>query len=425
MSLAGILQTLYARRRFGIRPGLERVQILLERLGHPEKSFRSIHIVGTNGKGSTAAFLSSILNSAGHRTALFTSPHLVNFNERLRINGLEIPPEQLADLLAQVLSLAPDNATFFEIVTALAALYFAEEKAEIAVLEAGMGGRSDATAAIPGMMTLVTPIALDHSEYLGSTISAIAAEKAAIAEPGTPLISAQQDADVLSVICKQATEQQNPLYLAGEDFLVSWNKDRTLAYKGINAVISDLKPGIAGDYQSANAALALVAAEILNKKGLTLSDSDLQQGINCACWPGRMEMIPGRPPLLLDGAHNPAGAAALAASLENYQYRRLLLVTGVMSEKDIQGIFTPLASKVHQAFTVTPSVERAVEDQLLAAILNQQGISTIPCGSVVNGLQQARDFAEDGDLILVCGSLFVVGETKAWLANKVFEGIRG
>jgi dihydrofolate synthase/folylpolyglutamate synthase len=425
MSLAGMLQKLYARRRFGIRPGLDRVQILLERLGHPEKSFRSIHIVGTNGKGSTAAFLSSILNSAGHRTALFTSPHLVNFNERLRINGLEITPERLAALLARVLSQAPDEATFFEIVTALGALYFAEEKSEIVVLEAGMGGKSDATAAIPGMMTVVTPIALDHSEYLGSTITEIAAEKAAIAEPGTPLVSAQQDAEVQSVIYKLAAAQKNPLYLAGEDFLATWNKDWTLAYQGMQAVISDLNPGIPGRYQAGNAALALAAAEVLGRSGLALSNNNLQEGISSACWPGRMEMIPGRPPLLLDGAHNPAGAAALAAGLESYQYRRLLLVAGTMSEKDVRGIFSPLASKVYRAYTVTPSVERAVEDHVLAAILNQQGINALPCGSVADGIKQAQNQAEDGDLILVCGSLFVVGETKAWLANRAFEGIRG
>ncbi|HEY3308622.1 MAG TPA: folylpolyglutamate synthase/dihydrofolate synthase family protein [Desulfuromonadaceae bacterium] len=420
-----MLQKLYARRRFGIRPGLDRVQILLERLGHPEKSFRSIHIVGTNGKGSTAAFLSSILNSAGHRTALFTSPHLVNFNERLRINGLEITPERLAALLARVLSQAPDEATFFEIVTALGALYFAEEKSEIVVLEAGMGGKSDATAAIPGMMTVVTPIALDHSEYLGSTITEIAAEKAAIAEPGTPLVSAQQDAEVQSVIYKLAAAQKNPLYLAGEDFLATWNKDWTLAYQGMQAVISDLNPGIPGRYQAGNAALALAAAEVLGRSGLALSNNNLQEGISSACWPGRMEMIPGRPPLLLDGAHNPAGAAALAAGLESYQYRRLLLVAGTMSEKDVRGIFSPLASKVYRAYTVTPSVERAVEDHVLAAILNQQGINALPCGSVADGIKQAQNQAEDGDLILVCGSLFVVGETKAWLANRAFEGIRG
>ncbi|QEM67807.1 bifunctional folylpolyglutamate synthase/dihydrofolate synthase [Geobacter sp. FeAm09] len=425
MSLAGILEKLYARRRFGIRPGVDRVRLVLERLGHPERSFRSIHVVGTNGKGSTSAFLAAILSAAGVRTALFTSPHLVNFSERFRIDGQEPPPERLETLLATVLAAAPAEATFFEIVTALAALCFAEERAEVAVMEAGMGGRSDATAVIPALMTVITPIALDHCDYLGATLPLIAAEKSAIAEPGTPVVSARQPAEALEVIRRTCAAGGNRFVHEGDDFRAFWMDDGSLDYHGLGVELSRLLPGIPGRYQSQNASLALTAAEVLGASGMTIAPDALTAGIAAARWPGRMELVPGPPRLLLDGAHNPAGAAALAEALDAYRCRRLILVTGVMSDKDVPAIFAPLAGKVHHAYAVTPAVERALNDAVLAGILNGLGFRATACGSVGNGIETARREAGADDLILVCGSLFTVGETKAWLAGDHFEGIRG
>lgn len=425
MSLAGTLEKLYARRRFGIRPGLDRVNLLLERLGKPEQSFRSIHVVGTNGKGSTSAFLTSILYNSGYRTALFSSPHLVSFNERFRINGQDIANDRLTTLLEAVLQHAPDEATFFEIVTALAALVFAEERVELAVMEAGMGGRSDATAALPGIMTLITPISLDHSDYLGATLTEIAMEKTGIAEPGTPLVTAFQTPEVTKTIREHCLRRNNSLRCAGQDFFATWEKDGTLTYQGLTAAISGLKPGIPGNYQAENAALALSAAEILAQNGLSISSRSLVTGINSACWPGRMELVSGHPPILLDGAHNPAGAAALATALGSYRYQRLLLVTGVMADKDIRSLYAPLANMVYRAYAVTPAVERALDDAGLAGILREMGIDATECGNVGNGIVSARHDAGEGDLILVCGSLFTVGEAKAWLADVHYEGIRG
>lgn len=425
MSLAGTLVKLYARRRFGIRPGLDRVRLLLERLGHPEQSFRTVHVVGTNGKGSTSAFLSSILHSAGHRSALFSSPHLVNFNERFRINGQDISSDRLSSLLDTVLKRAPDEATFFEIVTALAALIFAEEGVDVAVMEAGMGGRSDATAALPAIMTVITPISLDHSDYLGATLTEIATEKCGIAEAGTPLVAALQTPEVFAVIRKFVDAGNNHLRCADQDFSATWDNDGTMVYHGLSTTLSSLKPGIPGRYQAENAALALAAAEVLAGTGLSIPGSALADGINSAYWPGRMELVSGRPPILLDGAHNPAGAAALAAALNDCRYRRLLLVTGVMADKDASRILAPLADKVHRAYAVTPAVERALDDAALAGMLRESGITATACGSVANGITAARLEAGEDDLILVCGSLFTVGEAKAWLAGTHYEGIRG
>lgn len=425
MSLAAVLERLYTRRRFGIRPGVDRVCTLLARLGNPEKQFRSIHVVGTNGKGSTSAFLSSLLTQAGYRTAQFSSPHLIRFNERFRINGNEYPDDLLADCLKTVLDAAPEEATFFEVTTALGALIFSREKVQIAVVEAGMGGGSDATAALPGEMTIVTPIALDHAEYLGRTLTDIAGEKAGIIEPGSVVISAQQEESVLSLIRQHCFQGNNSLKLYGSDFSSSWTPDGSLDYWGIRKELKGLVSGITGRYQHGNAALALAAAELLDTSGTPIPDQAMQRGLAAAYWPGRMELIAGNPPLLLDGAHNPAGAHALAEALTDYPCNRILLVTGICSDKDMEQIFAPLLPLVARIYSVSPAVERALDDRELAIFFTSKGIESTACGGVVDGILAARNEARPGDLILVCGSLFVVGEVKAWLENVHYTAIRG
>lgn len=425
MPLTDVLEKLYARRRFGIRPGVDRVEKLLARLGNPEKQFRTIHVVGTNGKGSTSAFLSSILLHSGHTVAQFSSPHLVRFTERFRINGTEYSAENLTDKLATVLAAAPEEATFFEITTALAAYIFSEERVELAVMEAGMGGRSDATAAFDGEMTLITPIALDHTAYLGATIEEIAREKAGIIRPGTRVISSEQPDAALPAIEERCRNGNSTLNVLGRDFSAAWNADGTLEYRGMGRTLTRLTPGIAGRYQSRNAAVALAAAEALEINGMNIRPSAFTEGIATTYWPGRMELVPGTPRLLLDGAHNPAGAEALAEALGEYSYARLLLVTGVCDDKDIDLIYAPLMPLVDCIYTVTPAVERALRDEQLSLLFREKGIISRPCGSVVAGIGTARNEAAAEDLILVCGSLFVVGEVKAWLEQVNYTGIRG
>ena len=425
MPLTDALERLYARRRFGIKPGVDRVGTLLGRLGNPEKRFRTIHVVGTNGKGSTSAFISSILLRAGHSVAQFSSPHLVRFTERFRINGTEYSAEKLADRLDTVLQAAPEEATFFEITAALAAYVFSEEQVELAVMEAGMGGRSDATAAFAGEMVIITPIDLDHTDYLGSTLEEIAREKSGIITPGMFVISADQPDTVRTVIEEQCQTNNCTLKMLGRDFSADWNLDRTLDYHGMSRTLLHITPGIAGRYQSRNAAVALAAAEALEFRGTIIPQTALNEGISAAYWPGRMELVPGNPRLLLDGAHNPAGTSALAESLAEYSYSRLLLVTGVCNDKDIDRIYLPLISMTDHIYTVTPSVERAVKDEELTRFFHARGIKSQPCGSAVNGVRTARNQADEEDLILVCGSLFVVGEVKAWLEQVHFTGIRG
>lgn len=425
MSLTDVLERLYARRRFGIRPGVDRVAELLTRLGNPEKQFRTIHVVGTNGKGSTSAFLSSILLHAGRTVAQFSSPHLVRFTERFRVNGTEYSADKLARMLDTVLEAAPEEATFFEITTALAAYVFSEEQVEFAVMEAGMGGCSDATAAFNGEMAVLTPIALDHTDYLGATLAEIAREKAGIIKPGMVVICAEQADSVLKIIEDRCRAEKCALSAYGREFSIVRNSDGTLDYRGISRTLAPLTPGLAGRYQARNAAVALAAAEALEAGGMVIRLSAFMEGVSAAHWPGRMELVPGTPPLLLDGAHNPAGASALAEALQEYSYTRLLLVTGVCDDKDVDRIYAPLIPLVAAVYTVTPAVERGLNDEGLSRFFHMRGVAAQPCGSVVEGVCRARSEAFSGDLILVCGSLFVVGEVKAWLERVDYTGIRG
>lgn len=425
MPLTGTLEKLYARRRFGIRPGVDRVQFLLDRLGNPERSFLSIHVVGTNGKGSTSAFLSAILTAAGFRTALFTSPHLVSFTERFRINGHELAAERLRILLDQVLLLTPEEATFFEIVTALAALTFAEEGVGIAVVEAGMGGRSDATAALTGIMTVISPIALDHCDYLGDTIAAIAGEKLAIAEPGTPVVSAIQETAAMEVIQTRSLLGGNPLFMAGRDFNVRRESDGTLVYRGMQHCLTGIHPGIPGRYQAGNAACALAAAEVAASLGLPITADNLKEGIGQASWPGRMELVAHTPRVVLDGAHNLAGMAAMIESLGDFSYDRLHVVIGIMQDKAVDAMLALLAPYAACVYAVTPAVERAMPSPLLVEHCRAAGMPVVDAGTVIAGVELAVRRAGPDDLVMACGSLFVVGEVKAHLTGKAFEGIRG
>lgn len=425
MPLTALLEKLYARRRFGIKPGVERVKELLAALGNPENQFRSIHVVGTNGKGSTSAFLASILKCAGYRTAQFSSPHLVRFNERFRIDGVECREEHLTRNLNAVLDAAPAEATFFEITTALALLIFSEEHIDIAVIEAGMGGRSDATAAVKAEMTIITPIAIDHAEYLGRTLTEIADEKGGIIEPCTQVVSAEQSAAVFSLIEEKSRSLNSPLTYMGRDFSARWNALGTLDYHGIHTSLTHLVPGIPGRYQAGNAAVALAAAELICTARASIPPDTLAAGVSSAYWPGRMELVPGTPPLLLDGAHNPAGAAALAEALGDYPCRRILMVTGVCQDKDVEQMFVPLIPLVARIYTVTPSVDRAQSAEALSLRFKELGADSTPCATVADGIERARSESGPGDMLLICGSLFVVGETKAWLENSIYSGIRG
>jgi len=421
------LSQLFGRRRFAIKPGLERIMALLERHGHPERSFSAIHVVGTNGKGSTAAFLATMLERAGYCTGLFTSPHLVSYTERFRVNGVDISPEQLDRLVAHLLDHATPAETFFELTTALACCHFAENNVQIAVLEAGMGGQSDATAAVPGIATIITPVALDHCQWLGTTLQAIATEKIRIALPGSPVISSRQEPEALAAIQHHCQTHGNQLILANRDFSAERTVEGSLTYHSAAGTLNGLVPSLGGSYQTGNAAVALAAAGQLAQLGFPVTTQALRSGLATTRWPGRMELIRlnDGTELLLDGAHNPAGALALAEALTELGQRRIVLLLGMMEDKDLHAVLQPLLQQARPVITVTPAQERAIPDSALAAACATMGNPARPAGSVAAGLAVARATARPSDLIVVAGSLFLVGELKALLAGIPCEAVRG
>lgn len=424
MTYQETLSLIYGLARFGMKPGLERIRATLRALSDPQDAVRVIHVAGTNGKGSTSAFLAAILEAGGHKVGLFTSPHLVMFTERIRVNGREIAEREVCALADRVLSVAPEGTTFFEIVTAMAYLHFAEQGVGPAVMEVGMGGRLDATNIASGILSVITPIAIDHSQYLGTGIGQIAGEKAGVIKRGRPTVISRQTDEAYRVIRRQCAELSSPLYREDYDYRVI-SDPGGFAYTGIGWELQGLRPGIAGRYQAGNMAAALCAAELLASKHFPLSPESARRGIELASWPGRMELFPGPPRMLLDGAHNPAGARALAESLAGMPRSALILVTGMVGDKDADGILEPLLPLANQVIAVCPSIERGLASRDLADRCRTLGHEAVDGGSVADGLALAAATTRPTDLILVCGSLFVVGEARARILSKKFEPFRG
>jgi len=424
MTYAEILAHIYGRGRFGMKPGLERITEILSRLGNPHRRLRSVQIAGTNGKGSTGAFLSAIISAAGYRTGFFSSPHLSSFSERFRIDGAEAVEGDVADVARRVLAVAPPEATFFEIVTAMGFQLFADRGVELAVMETGMGGRWDATNVADGLLAVITPVSLDHCDYLGNTLAAIAAEKAGIIRRGRPVVVAHQESESLAVIRATAEHLNAECRVAGEDFTVSV-EDGSVRYAAGDYVLDRLQPGLKGRFQTGNMACAVTAARLLATAGFAVDDTLLRAGVAAARWPGRMELFPGTPRILLDGAHNPAGATALAGSLADIPRRRLILVVGVMADKAWQDLLQPLLPMVDSVVAVTPSLDRALPADTLAGFIREAGVAAEVGGDVRHGLEQAVSRAGGDDLVLVCGSLFTVGEARSVLTGREFMPIRG
>ncbi|MDD2337970.1 MAG: bifunctional folylpolyglutamate synthase/dihydrofolate synthase [Geobacteraceae bacterium] len=424
MTYQEMMSHIYGLARFGMKPGLQRIRATLCALSDPQDAVQTVHVAGTNGKGSTAAFLASILTAGGHKTGLFTSPHLVAFTERIRIDGTEISETEVVSLADRVLSVAPEGTTFFEIVTAMAYLFFAEQGVRAAVMEVGMGGRFDATNVASGILSIITPIALDHSQYLGDTISMIAREKAGVIKAGRPVVSSSQSPDAREVIRKHCIELKSPLYMQGNDFSATW-ENSGFVYSGLQWKLHALQPGIPGRYQAMNLATAICAAELLEQQGMSLTPDCVRTGAEQASWPGRMELFAGPPRVLLDGAHNPAGAQALSEALADIPRRALILVAGVVGDKDANGILERLLPSADSVITVCPSVPRGLTSHDLADHCRSLGHQAIEAGSVASGLETAFNKAQPDDLILVCGSLFVVGEARAIILSQTFEPFRG
>ena len=453
MTYAEAIQFLYGLRLFGAKFGLENTFKLAALAGDPQKKLRFIHVAGTNGKGSTCAMLESIYRAAGLRVGLFTSPHLVSFRERIQVNRQLISESEVVRLVAEIQPLlkqfsADHHPTFFEVVTVMALKFFAEQKCDLVIWETGLGGRLDATNIVTPLASVITNIAFDHTQWLGDTLEKIAAEKAGIIKPGVPVLTATDAPEALAVIENNAREKNAPLTLVGADASVRSSAFRRFA-RGSRRK-AELQTcevlSLPGDHQKINAALALATVEILQQK-IPVSDEQIRAGLASVSWPGRLQLItrPGGQRILLDGAHNAAGAEALRAALlpgaavsagvqalacpadrlkPELQHGTPVIIFGALADKkwvEICSILAPLAAKV---FAVPVASERAAAADALAAAF--QVANTKIISSTAPNLQAALIACKDEPFIVITGSLYLVGEALELLGlSPAGAGERG
>jgi dihydrofolate synthase/folylpolyglutamate synthase len=410
--------------------GLESISLLLEKLGHPERSFKSVIIAGTNGKGSVAAMIESIARSAGHRCALFTSPHLVRIEERMRVSGQEIGESDFARVASRVresseelvaagrLNAAP---TFFEQVAAIALCYFQERGAELAVLEVGLGGRLDATNAVERSVSVITSIDLDHQNILGSTIEEIAGEKAAIIVPGTrAVIGRQAHQAAIEVLMRRCLETSVlPVFANAPGQIETDDRGRLVFdYESSHTTYSRIALGLLGRHQAENAAAAIEAAELLSESGFPITRENIMLGLREVSWPGRLELIDDQPPVLLDGAHNPAGARALRTYLDEFWPGAITLVFGAMGDKDVDRMAAELFDAARTVVLTRVRDSRAAGNARLGEAALNRARNVIFTETVRQALSWARSVTPPDGLVCVAGSLHLVGEVKRLLEEE-------
>ena len=389
----------------GVKSGLQNMIRLLERLGNPHLAFPTLHVAGTNGKGSVCAFLQAALRCAGYKTGLYSSPYLQKYNERIRINGILLPNDVLGVLMEEIIPVVDGMReegiypTVFEIGTALAFQYFAHEQVDIAVIEAGLGGRLDSTNVVSPLVCGITSIGLDHVKKLGDNKASIAAEKAGIAKPGVPLVLCSQVTEDIKQIVQACCEE------TGAPFFLS-----DAPYEG--AI------GLLGKHQHHNASVAISMLQRLRETGFVISDEVIFEGIARTRWPGRLEWLDGKERILLDGAHNPQAAQALLHYFISLPRLYTVLLFGIIQDKDWQSVIHTLSKIANIVVTVSPDAQRGLDPSEAANAFNSHGVACMPCQTVQEGLQAAKRIAElHNGRIIVSGSLYLVGQVRTLMGN--------
>nr|MBI3614329.1 bifunctional folylpolyglutamate synthase/dihydrofolate synthase [Nitrospirota bacterium] len=378
-----------------------------------------------------AAMAAAMLQAAGYRVGLYTSPHLIEFSERVRVNGEMIPETAVAELTERVARLAEPGPqpTFFEFTTALAFQYFVEARVEVAVIEVGLGGRFDATNLIVPLASAITTVALDHQEYLGSSLEAIAFEKAGIVKRDVPVVTGRLRPPAADVVAKTAKERHAPLYRLGREFETQGDTLTGFAYRGIRGPQDGLTCPLAGAHQLDNAACALALMELVAERGLRVSEQAVRAGLRRTSWEGRLEVVERDPLLLLDGAHNQEAGAALAAYLASHRRAhpgsRVIVVLGMMRDKDLAGFCGLLSPLADELVLTQAQLTRAASVQELASVLGDRAAGAHLAPHPAEALALARRLAVTDDLICVTGSLMLVGDVKAILRGCATSPIRG
>ena len=415
--------------KFGIQLGMERIEGLLRELGNPEQKIKTIHVTGTNGKGSVTSMITNILLAANLKVGKFTSPHLVRYNERICLNGEEISDEAFATTITAVKAAADsivkkgvcDQPTQFEILTAAAFLYFCLEKVDYAVIEVGMGGLWDSTNVITPVVSVITNVSLDHTDRCGDSVERIAMQKAGIIKEKVPLVTAAEGDNALGPIVTMAMFKEAPVYLYGKAFYgteveSSMDGQKFTLHAG-DFYASDYEIKLPGEHQIKNTSVAIVAAKLVSKQDDRINELALHLGVANTLWPGRLERVSQKPDLILDGAHNPDGAKALRSALDKYYPgQKLHFVFGMMGDKDMSGVIKTLIHNDDVVYTVrADGGSRAAEAEALAELV---GANAIPMNSLAEAYHKAADQAGKEGIICVCGSLYLVGEFKKVLLEE-------
>ena len=429
MNYAEALLYLDELNTFGIRLGLVRMEELCARLGNPERCYATIHIAGTNGKGSVTQMMDAVFRASGIRAGRYLSPHLISYTERMSVDGHDISEERFAELLTRVRAAADEmvaagheHPTQFEALTALAFLYFAEEQVEVAVIETGLGGLLDSTNVVEPALTIITNVAMDHADRCGGTLLGIAEHKAGIIKEGVPVITAATG-EPLEIIERRAEELGADVFVCGEDFSAQlfFPKEGGQRVAFHSVVCREPEPfdlGLAGVYQAENAALVIMAAKLLEREDARVTEHAIRVALRTVRHPARFEILMRENlPVVIDGAHNPAGMRALRAGLDAYfpDLPRVFLL-GILKDKDIDAMLAALLRPGDQVITVRPDSERAAAADVVAAIADGMGLDTHACGDAAAALAEAQARARAGNALFVAaGSLYLVGGIRAML----------
>jgi len=415
---------LYNLQKFGIKFGLSSTSNLLTKLGNPHIGRRYIHVGGTNGKGSVSAFIAEILHKAGFKVGLYTSPHLISFTERFRINNKTISHNDVTHFLNIILQAINKNdlPTYFEATTAMAFLYFASNNTDIDVIEVGMGGTLDATNIISPMVSIITNVGMDHTEYLGNTIEKIATDKAGIIKPNIPIITGAYNKKALSALEKKAIKISAPLTRIGKDVRYRM-VGGSFNYYGKLFRLNNIKLGLSGNFQAKNAAVAFAAIEALCEYGLQIKENHLRSGAEDTKWPGRFHMIKkDEYAFLLDGAHNPPAINELCNSLQKkFPMQKIILILGIMKDKDIKSMIKAIVPMAKYVYYTSPKYERSAKPEQLAT----EAANLCVPGEIVKGIEdaihKAKKMSDKNDLIVITGSFFTIGEALSILEPDTYS----
>lgn len=416
--------------KFGMKLGLQRIQKLCDHLGNPEKELKVIHVAGTNGKGSTTTFISSILISQGYRVGIYTSPYLERFTERIKINNEEISKEDVAKYVTELIPIIDKvsdeiigNPTQFEIITAMAFKYFKDKGTDYVVLEVGLGGRMDSTNIVDPLLSIITTISYDHMKILGDTLGEIAFEKAGIIKKNRPLVMYPQAQEAEQVILKRAAEENSRVYrVDGLKYNITSSSlsgtyfDVTGTYEYDNVHIN-----LVGEFQVRNAITAILAAEVLKDSGCSIDRKAIYKGLRDARWPGRFEVLKDEPWVIIDGGHNVEGIRSTSGTIRKYfPDGKILVVCGILADKQYDDMVQELVKITKEFIAVTPSNPRALPAEELKKAIEQHGGHAKSAESIREGAELALSMANEYDAILFCGSLYMIGEARTVL-NNIFQ----